>query len=410
MATAFRWTGKTFKGSIQKGEMTADSRDEVVSSLRRQGIFPTIINEARPVKEVFKDLSIFKPRKQKITDKNIVVFTRQFATMFTAGIPIVQGLDILAKQADNKTFGSIIAEIKSDVEAGATLADALRMHPKIFDSLYVNLVAAGEAGGVLDTVLRRLANYIEMTIKLKRKVKGAMYYPVAVMGVAVLVVSIIMIWVIPVFAEIFEGMGIPLPLPTRIVITISNFIGGIGGLAVLGVLVSTIIGIRYYRGTEKGSIATDRLMLKIPVIGDLVRKVAVARFTRTLGTLLSSGVPILDGLDICARVAGNKVIEEVVLRAKTEVATGKTVADPLSESEIFPPMVVQMIEVGESTGTIDQMLAKIADFYDDEVDNSVTNLTTLLEPAMIIFLGVTIGFIVVALYMPIFKMGEVVGV
>ncbi len=403
MPTTFKWAGKSLRGEPKSGEITANTKDEVVSALRRQGILPTVITETAPSKK------LFGPKKQKITDKDIVVFTRQFATMFTAGIPIVQGLDIMSKQAENKTLGAVIAQIKADVETGTTLADALKKHPKIFDDLYVNLVAAGEAGGVLDAVLMRLAGYIEKAMKLKKKVKGAMIYPSIVISVAVLVIAIIMIFVIPIFSKIFIEMGAKLPAPTRSVIWLSNFLGGIGGVVILAGLVSTIFGIKQYRGTEAGRKNTDRFLLKMPVMGDLLRKVAVARFTRTLGTLISSGVPILDALDICARSSGNKVVEEVVFDVRSEVASGKTVAEPLSKTDVFPPMVTQMINVGESTGALDQMLIKIADFYDDEVDNAVANLTTMLEPMLMVFLGTTIGYIVVALYLPIFKMGEVIG-
>ncbi|MBZ0158462.1 MAG: type II secretion system F family protein [Alphaproteobacteria bacterium] len=399
MATTFKWTGKTLQGVVQSGEMSANSRDEVIVALRRQRITPVRVDEKKAK----------KVGGQKITDKDKVVFTRQFATMFTAGIPIVQGLDILAKQIDNKSLGAIIGQIKNDVETGITLADAMKKHPKVFDDLYVNLVAAGEAGGVLDGVLQRLAVYIEKSMKLKKKVKGAMIYPAIVISVAVLVIAIIMIFVIPIFAKMFGEMGAALPLPTRIVVAISNFLGGIGGAMLFAGIIGTIFGIRQYRKTEKGHKHTDKIMLKLPVMGDLLKKVAVARFTRTLGTLLNSGVPILDALEICARSSGNKIIEEVVFGVKSEVASGKTVAEPLSKAEVFPPMVVQMINVGESTGALDQMLVKIADFYDDEVDNAVANLTTMLEPMLMVFLGTTIGFIVVALYLPIFKMGEVVG-
>lgn len=404
MPKTFSWTGKTSQGSILNGDMVANNKEEVINALRNQGIIPTIINEKKS-----EGIQLFGKKKQKITDKDIVVFTRQFSTMFSAGIPIVQGLDIMGKQMENKTLRSLINQIKSDVETGTTLADALKKHPRIFDDLYVNLVAAGEAGGVLDAVLMRLANYIEKSMKLKKKVKGAMIYPLIVMSVAVLVIAVIMIFVIPVFAKIFGEMGAALPTPTRIVIAISKFLGGIGGVSLLAGIIGTFFGLRQYRRTVPGRKNTDRALLKIPLIGDLLRKVAVARFTRTLGTLISSGVPILEALEICAKSSGNKIVEEVIFVVKSEVASGKTVAEPLSKSEIFPPMVVQMINVGESTGALDQMLTKIADFYDDEVDNSVSNLTTMLEPMLMVFLGVIIGFIVVALYLPIFKMGEVVG-
>lgn len=402
MATTFKWSGKTLQGVVKSGEMAASSRDELVSLLRRQGIIPTVINEKKGGKAA-------GGKKKKITDKDLVVFTRQFATMFTAGIPIVQGLDILSKQTENRSLGAVIAEIKNDVETGTTLADALKKHKKIFDDLYIHLVAAGEAGGVLDNVLLRLAGYIEKAMKLKKKVKGAMIYPSIVISVAVLVISIIMVFVIPIFAKIFTEMGAKLPAPTQSVIWLSNFLGGIGGVIILLGIIASVFGIRQYRRTEAGRKKTDRIFLKMPIIGDLLRKVAVARFTRTLGTLLSSGVPILDGLDICAKSSGNKVVEEVVFGVKKEVASGKTVAEPLSKSPVFPPMVCQMINVGESTGALDAMLVKIADFYDDEVDNAVANLTTMLEPMLMVFLGTTIGYIVIALYLPIFKMGEVIG-
>ncbi len=398
----YKWAGKTLKGAATRGETIAGNRDELISTLRRQGILPTVITETAQPKK------LFRPKKQKITDKDIVVFTRQFATMFGAGIPIVQSLDIMSKQSDNKALGAVIAQIKSDVETGITLSDAIKKHPRIFDDLYVNLVAAGEAGGVLDAVLMRLAGYIEKAMKLKKKVKGAMIYPAIVISVAALVIAIIMIFVIPIFAKIFTEMGVALPLPTRSVIWLSNFLAGVGGIAIFAGIGSTIYGIRRYRRTERGKTNTDRVLLQMPVMGDLLKKVAVARFTRTLGTLLSSGVPILEGLEICAKSSGNKVVERVVFDVKKEVSSGKTVAEPLSKSEVFPAMVVQMINVGESTGALDQMLVKIADFYDDEVDNAVANLTTMLEPLMMVFLGTTIGFIVVALYLPIFKMGEVV--
>ena len=399
----FVWGGKTSSGALKTGEMSAGSKDELISNLRKQGIIPTSISEK---KAAFK---LFGPRKQKIGEKDIIIFTRQFSTMFTAGIPIVQGLDILAKQIENRSMGEVIGQIKNDVETGSNLADALKKHKKLFDDLYVNLVAAGEVGGVLDGVLLRLAGYMEKNMKLKKKVKGAMIYPIIVMSVAVLVVAIIMIFVIPIFAKLFGDMGVKLPAPTRSIIWISNFLVGMGG-ASLGVgFVSAIFLLKRWRKTVAGHKKTDEIMLKFPVFGDLLKKVAVARFTRTLGTLLNSGVPILDGLEICAKSSGNKVLEEIVMGVQSEVASGKTVSEPLSRSPVFPPMVCQMISIGEATGALDQMLIKIADFYDEEVDNSVTNLTTMLEPMLMIFLGVTIGYIVVALYLPIFKMGEAIG-
>lgn len=404
MPTTFKWTGKTPKGTVQTGELAADSREDVISALRKQGIIPTIVAEKKASAIKFGGFS----RSPKIKDRDIIVFTRQFASMYNAGIPIVQSLDIMSKQTENKALRLIVGQVKGDVESGITLADAMKKYPKAFDDLYVNLVAAGETGGVLDSVLQRLAIYIEKAMKLKKKVKGAMIYPSVVMFIAVLVVAIIMIFVIPVFAKVFGDMGVALPLPTQLVIGLSNFLSGIGGLILFFIIVGAFIAFRQYRKTSVGHMVTDRLFLKIPLIGNLIRKVAVARFARTLGTLITSGVPILDGLEICAKSAGNKVVEKVVFEVKKDVASGKTVSEPLGKSDVFPPMVVQMISVGESTGSLDQMLSKVADFYDDEVDNSVQNLTVLLEPILMVFLGTIIGFIVVALYLPIFKLGSVV--
>lgn len=402
MDITFKWTGKTATGVFQSGELTATTKDDVVSALRRQGIIPTSVTETK------KTTSKAMGRKGGIKEKDLVVFTRQFATLFSSGIPIVQGLEIMAKQSEKKTFKDILTKVKESIETGSTLADALRKHPKIFDNLYTNMVAAGEIGGVLDSVLLRLAEYIEKTMKLKKKVKGAMIYPGIILTVAVLVVAIIMIFVIPIFAKIFSEMGVELPFPTRIVIGTSNFIAGIGGVILLVGFILLIVGIVQYRKTEQGKRVTDKFLLDVPIFGDLLKKVAVARFSRTLGTLIGSGVPILDGLEICAKTAGNKIVEREVLDTKREVTTGSTVAETLKDSKVFSPMVVQMINVGESTGSLEQMLIKVADFYDDEVDQAVVNLTTMLEPLMIIFMGVTVGFIVVALYLPIFKLGGVI--
>jgi len=404
MPTTFKWTGKTPKGTVQQGELTAETREDVIAALRKQGIIPTIVAEKKATSFKIGGFS----RSPSIKERDIIVFTRQFASMYNAGIPIVQSLDIMSKQTENKALRLIVGQVKSDVESGVTLADAMKKYPKAFDDLYVNLVAAGEVGGVLDSVLQRLAIYIEKAMKLKKKVKGAMIYPSVVMAIAVLVIAIIMIFVIPVFSQVFGEMGVALPLPTQIVIGLSNFLSGIGGLILLLIIVGAIIGFRQYRKTSIGRMNTDRLFLKIPIIGNLIRKVAVARFARTLGTLISSGVPILDGLEICAKSAGNRVVEKVVYEVKKEVAAGKTVSEPLAKSDVFPPMVTQMISVGEATGSLDQMLSKVADFYDDEVDDSVQNLTVLLEPILMVFLGTVIGFIVISLYLPIFKLGSVV--
>ncbi|MDH5201927.1 MAG: type II secretion system F family protein [Nitrospirota bacterium] len=395
----FQWSGKTSRGIIESGEMTAGTKEEVIAFLGRKKIVPTIITE-KP-----KKASLFSLRgEKKVKDKDIVVFTRQFSTMINAGLPLVQALEILSTQVENKTFGKIIAQVKTDVESGLTYADALKKHPKVFSELYVNMVAAGETGGVLDTILNRLAAYIEKSMKLKRQVKGAMVYPVVVTTIAVLVIAIIMIFVVPTFAKMFTQLGGILPLPTRIVIGMSNFIAGIGGLMVFGVLVAIIVAIIQFRRTEKGKKITDTILLKLPIFGTLLNKVAVAKFTRTLGTLVSSGVPILDGLEITAKTSGNKVIEYAVMEVRKAVVAGKTLADPIAKAAIFPPMVTHMIAVGESTGALDSMLSKIADFYDEEVDAAVANLTAMMEPILMVFLGGAVGFIVIAMYLPIFKL------
>ncbi len=393
----FQWSGKTSRGIIESGEMTAATKEEVIALLGRRNIIPTIITEKQ------KKVRILRPRA-RIKDKDIVVFTRQFATMINAGLPLVQALEILSIQVENKNFGKIIAQVKTDVESGLTYADALKKHPRVFSELYVNMVAAGEAGGVLDTILNRLAAYIEKSMKLKRQVKGALVYPVVVSTIAVLVIAVIMVFVVPTFAKMFTQLGGILPLPTRIVINISNFLAGIGGLMVLGVIVAIIIAIIQFRRTEKGKKITDTILLKLPIFGALINKVAVAKFTRTLGTLVSSGVPILDGLEITAKTSGNKVIEYAVMDVRKAVVAGKTLAEPIAKAGIFPPMVTHMIAVGESTGALDSMLSKIAEFYDEEVDAAVTNLTAMMEPLLMVFLGGAVGFIVIAMYLPIFKL------
>jgi len=396
MAIVFKWSGKSPQGTLLKGELTAESKEEVQTHLRRQRIIPTDISP--------KAKSLLGSMRGKVTEKDLVIFTRQFATMIGAGLPLVQALEILSKQTENSSFAKIIGDIKSDVEGGSTFADALRKFPRIFTDLYSNMVAAGESGGILDTILVRLATYIEKSQKLKRKVKGAMVYPSVVITVAILVIAIIMIFVVPTFGKMFSQLGGTLPAPTQLIINISNFLSGIGGLIILACIIGTVIFITQFRRTEVGQITTDKLLLKVPVIGILLRKVAVAKFTRTLGTLVSSGVPILDGLNITAKTAGNKVIEKAVFEVRQGVSEGKTIAEPLSQSKVFPPMVNQMISVGESTGALDNMLGKIADFYDDEVDQAVANLTSMIEPLLMVFLGGTVGFIVVAMYLPIFKL------
>jgi type IV pilus assembly protein PilC len=401
MATVFIWEGKTRQGTVQKGELSANSKEEVFALLQKQNISPVNVSaKAMQIK-----ISFGAP---KVKDQHIVILTRQLATMIDAGLPLVQCLDILGSQTENPTLAKTMVQVRTDVESGATFADALKKHPKIFDSLYVNMVAAGEAGGILDTILQRLATYMEKFAKIKRQIKSAMIYPAVILFVAVAVVALLLVVVVPMLAAMFAEAGQALPLPTRIVIAFSNFLKGWGGLSLLIAFVGSIVGVKQWRKTLKGLQVTDALALKIPVMGDLIRKVSVAKFTRTLGTLMASGVPIMEGLLIVARTAGNKIVEEAVVMTRQSVSEGKTLAEPLSKSKVFPPMVTQMISVGEATGALDSMLSKIADFYDDEVDTAVAALTSLLEPMLMIFLGTTVGFVIVAMYMPIFQMGNAI--
>lgn len=394
----FRYTGKTRAGAVQKGEIEANDRNAAVAVLRQKQVLVTSI------KPRSKDIELKIPGLGGgIKEKDIVVFTRQLATMIDAGLPLVQCLDILSHQALNKKFATAIGQIKTAVESGDTFADALRKHPKVFDDFFTNMVEAGEAGGILDSILARLAVYLEKARALKGKVKSAMVYPAAIVSIAVLVIVFLMIYVIPVFAEMFESFGGTLPAPTRLVMNLSYFTRTYIWYCIPVVIGGVVCFKRFYR-TDKGKLLVDRLMLKVPVIGPLIQKVAVAKFTRTLGTLVTSGVPIIDALQITARTAGNKVVEAAVLAIISSVKEGQTIADPLGKQNIFPPMVVQMIEVGETSGALDMMLNKIADFYDEEVDAAVSALTSLLEPALMVFLGITIGFVVVAMYLPIFKM------
>jgi type IV pilus assembly protein PilC len=341
--------------------------------------------------------------KPKIKTKDVVIFTRQFATMIDAGLPLVQCLEILGNQQENVTFAEVIKKLRTDVEEGSTFADALRKHPKTFDALFTNLIEAGETGGILDTILNRLAVYLEKAQALKAKIKSAMIYPVTVITVAIVVVTFLLIFVIPTFASLFTGLGAPLPAPTQFVMDLSSFLISYGPFVAVGLIVLGYALKRYY-ATENGRRTIDAMILKLPIFGDLVTKAAVARFTRTLGTLISSGVPILDGLDITARTSGNAIIELAVLETRNSIKEGKTIAEPLEITEVFPSMVVQMVSVGEQSGALDSMLAKIADFYEEEVDRAVENLTSLLEPLMIVFLGVTVGGIVIAMYLPIFSL------
>jgi type IV pilus assembly protein PilC len=395
----YKWEGKTLRGEKRKGEMEAPDEGSVRTFLRQQNVIPT--------KVVAKGKEIsFSMGRQKIKKRAVAVFTRQLATMIDAGLPLVQSLDILAMQQENKAFKEVIKNIKEDVEGGSTFAGALRKHPKAFDELYVNLVVAGEEGGILDNVLNRLAVYIEKAEALKKKIKSAMVYPSAIVGVAIIVVAVLMIFVIPVFSKVFGEMGHTLPLPTLIVIGISNLLKRYIFFVIV-VLVILAFMLRRYYATEKGKMAIDSLILKLPVFGMLFRKVAVARFARTLSTLITSGVPILDGLIITSKTAGSKPIEYAIMKARTSISEGETIAEPLARSEVFPPMVTQMIAVGESTGALDSMLTKIADFYEEEVDVAVGTLTSLLEPMLMVFLGVTVGGVVIAMYLPIFKIATV---
>ena len=397
MADIYKWSGKAANGEAVKGEITGASEQEVKAYLRKQRIIPKSVSK-KP-KSLFASFG-----GGSVNDKDLVIFTRQFSTMIGAGLPLVQTLEILSTQTENKFFAKCIGEIKNDVEGGSTFADALKKHPKIFTDLYTNMVAAGEAGGILDTILIRLATYIEKAQNLKRKVKGAMVYPSVTMTVAIAVIVIIMVFVVPTFGKMFETLGGELPLPTQMIINMSDFLGGTGGLITFGSIIGLVIFVIQFKKTARGRKLIDRLILMMPVVGILFKKVAVAKFTRTLGTLISSGVPILDGLNITAKTAGNKIVEESVMMVRQGVSEGKTIAEPLSEAKVFPPMVTQMIAVGESTGALDNMLEKIADFYDDEVDIAVSNLTSMIEPVLMVFMGTTIGFIVIAMYLPIFKL------
>ncbi len=397
----FAYAGRGRGGQTARGELSAADRDAAISQLRSQGITVATIEEKEKAK-------VFGDRKQKITDKDLVIFTRQFATMIDAGLPLVQCLEILSTQCDNKSLGKLLADVRMDVESGKTYTDALKKHPRVFDNLYGIMVQAGEIGGILDTILTRLAVQMEKALKLKAQIKSAMYYPAAIVSVAVIVVAVLMVWVIPIFAKMFTEVGGALPGPTQFVISVSEFMQRYILFMAVGAAVGLWALKRYY-DTPNGRLKIDTYALKLPVVGGLIRKVAVAQFTRTLGTMLQSGVPIMDALEVVARASGNKVVENAILTARTSVGEGKTLADPIGKTEVFPPMVVQMISVGEATGALDSMLIKIADFYDDEVDAAVAGLTSLLEPALMVFLGVVIGFIVIAMYLPIFKLASVVG-
>jgi type IV pilus assembly protein PilC len=401
----FAYSGRTRSGQTVTGEHVADTMDAAISALRREQIMVTRIDPAKAAARAeAKEAKPNAPKPGKsVPAKNLAIFTRQFSVMIDAGLPLVQCLEILGRQEPHKNFAAVILKVREDVEAGAALADSMKKHPKTFDNLYSNMIAAGEAGGILDTILKRLAVYIEKNVKLKGEVKSAMIYPIAVIVIAALVVGAILWKVIPTFAQLFEGLGAQLPMPTRVVIAASNGVVAWGWLFLVALGVVGYL-IRQYYGTEGGRLVIDAMMLKTPILGGILRKVAVARFCRTLSTLLSSGVPILDGLDITARTSGNAIIERAILKTRSGIERGETVSGPLKDTNVFPSMVVQMINVGETTGALDTMLSKIADFYEDEVDSAVAGLLTLLEPVMIAFLGVVVGGIVIAMYMPIFDL------
>jgi type IV pilus assembly protein PilC len=396
--TVYVWEGKNRMGEVQKGEMEAASIATIQGNLNRMKISPIKIKK-KP-KDLFENVTFLQP---KVKEADVILFCRQFSTMIDAGLPIIQCLDILYSQQENKTFKKMLKEIKDSVEGGSTLAEALKKYPDQFNNLFVNMVSAGEAGGILDTILKRLSNYLEKAAKLKARVKGAMTYPIVTMLIAVIVVAVILVFVIPVFQEMFKDFGSELPVFTQLVVNVSNFVKS-NIIYIIVALVLFFYAVKRIYKTEKGRAAIDRNVLKLPVFGVLLRKVAVAKFTRTMGTMLASGVAILEALDIVARTAGNMTIEKAIYKVRTAIAEGRTMSDPLSESGVFPAMVCQMIAVGESTGALDAMLEKIADFYDEQVDQAVENLTSLIEPFMLVFLGVTIGGLVVAMYLPIFKM------
>jgi len=399
----YTYRGTNRAGSAVSGEQSANNKAELINLLRRQQI------KVSKLSEKGKEFSL-PTFKAGVNAKDLAVFTRQFSVMIDAGLPLVQCLEILAGQQENKTFESVLTSTRASVEGGTTLSAAMRQHDKVFDALYVNLVEAGEAGGILDTILQRLASYIEKNVKLKRAVKSALVYPVAVLGVAAGVITLLLWKVVPIFATLFLGLQVDLPLPTRIVIALSNFVGSIFGLMIVVVLVGIVIALKLWHGTEQGRFILDGVLLKLPLVGILLRKIAVARFTRTLGTLISSGVPILEGLDITARTSGNAVIEKALSQVRKALEQGKNLADPLKETNVFPGMVTQMIGVGEQTGAMDAMLQKIADFYEDEVDAAVKDLLAALEPSMIVFLGVVVGGIVISMYLPLFSLiGKLAG-
>jgi len=393
----FMYKGTNRSGASVAGEMMASSKTELQSLLRRQQITPTRMSEKG--KEF--NLPSFGAG---VDSKELAIFTRQFSVMIDAGLPLVQCLEILASQQENKTFQRVLSGTRGSVESGSTLSAAMKQHPKVFDPLYTNMVEAGETGGILDTILQRLSTYIEKNVKLQRAVKSALVYPIGVLTIAAGVIILLLWKVVPVFATLFAGLGVDLPLPTRIVIGLSHFVGSIFGFLIFVAVVGFVVGLKVWYGTKQGRMVIDTIILKLPVLGILMRKIAVARFTRTLGTLISSGVPILEGLDITARTSGNAVIERALTHVRKSLEEGKSLTEPLKESEVFPGMVTQMIAVGEQTGAMDAMLQKIADFYEEEVDAAVKDLLTALEPIMIVFLGLVVGGVVISMYLPLFSL------
>ncbi len=403
----FAYEGRSADGSAKKGKIDADDLNAAKVRLRTMRIQVSEVKQASALDMELK-LPDWKFLKPKVTTKDLVIFVRQFATMIDSGLPLIQCLDIQAKQASNPTLREELTAIKGSVESGTTFADALKKFPDTFDTLFQNLVAAGEVGGILDTILNRLAAFMEKSEKLTRKVKGAMTYPAIVMTVALIVVVVLLLFVVPTFESMFLEFGSALPAPTQVVVDLSVFLQN-NWYILLGAMLGTFFALKWSYGVPRGRKVWDTLLLKLPVFGDLLRKVAVARFCRTLGTMVSSGVPILDALDICAKTAGNVVIEEAVMGARQSISEGRTIAEPIQEAGVFPDMVCQMISVGESTGALDIMLTKIADFYDEEVDQSVENLTSMMEPMIMLFLGVVVGGFVIAMYMPIFSMASAIG-
>ncbi len=392
----FVWRGRTRAGGVQEGVLLADNRDAAVATLRRQAI--TVTN----IRQKGREIPLLPRLPMRVSSKRLAIFTRQFSVMLDAGLPLVQCLEILAEQEDSKTFAEIIDKVRGDVEAGASLAEAMRKHPKAFDELYCSMIAAGEAGGILDVILQRLSTYIEKVVRLKNQIRSALIYPSIVISVAAGVVWVILRFVIPTFEQLFAGVGGEMPWITRAVVTASNIVGDYS-LVLIILLILGAVAINRYHKTHRGKRVIDGLLLKLPVVGILLRKVAVARFCQTLATLTSSGVPILDGLEITARTSGNAVLEDAIMAVRKSVEEGKTLSEPLADTKVFPPMVVQMIHVGEQTGALDQMLAKIAEFYEEEVDTAVAGLTKMIEPLLIVFLGVVIGTIVTAMYLPLYS-------